>query len=272
MEPDASPAEGQTAAHSTLYNGIQPTNTPFRQTFPTGGRLPLQLQTTLPLQHRIKQYAERNFVMTEEFQNRQTESAANDTASSITGTDGVPEPSKPFKIFATQEEYQQHFDRILGQRLKNARKTAEKLEQLESLLKGIWPQSGESDKASAARHGQGMETLTKELADLAKQDSVYDTVDPAETAADPKFLALLSQGFTVKEAYDALHLKDVTRRLAEQAEHRVICNIMARGSRPPENAAAGSTAGTFHPDVAAMNNDEIDAVLERVQRGESISF
>ena len=50
---------------------------------------------------------------------------------------------------------------------------------------------------------------------------------------------------SAEEAYDALHLKDVTRRLAEQAEHRVICNIMARGSRPPENAAAGSTAGTL---------------------------
>lgn len=160
----------------------------------------------------------------------------------LPGQTVCPNQANHSKYLPRKEEYQQHFDRILGQRLKNARKTAEKLEQLESLLKGIWPQSGESDKASAARHGQGMETLTKELADLAQQDSVYDTVDPAETAADPKFLALLSQGFTVKEAYDALHLKDVTRRLAEQAEHRVICNIMARGSRPPENAAAGSTA------------------------------
>lgn len=217
--------------------------------------------------------------MTDQPKLRQDEPAAKDAAATTAGTDGAPGQGEPFKTFATQEEYQQHFDRILGQRLRSARKTAEKLERLEALLQEknsserMSDPVEQDDKKPSAEHRQVPEALEKELSDLAgREQSIYAAIDPAKTAADPKFLALLSQGFTVKQAYDALHMEEVAQKLAEQAEHRIICNILARGSRPPENAAAGSTAGTFHPDVAAMNSDEIDAVLERVQRGESISF
>lgn len=194
----------------------------------------------------------------------------------------------PFKVFQTREEYQTYFDKIMGQRLKSARKNAEKLEKLTPLLSALQQEYGAQSEeqlfdllAQGAKVPQGQEerrqsqiadTLQHEVEKIAQQDSLYEKLDAKQLAADQKFMALLAQGFSVKDAYDALHLQEVTKELAKRAGKQIVDNIMARGNRPSENALTGGSAGAFVPNVAAMSNDEIDALLERVQKGESISF
>lgn len=197
--------------------------------------------------------------------------------------------STPFRVFATKEEYQSHFDKIMGQRLKTARKNAEKLERLAPLLSALereygvsteeelfqrlaeFDSSGGQDKADNST--QLADTLKKEFSLIAGEDrGLYGDVDVETLLKDRKFLTLWSQGFSVKDAYNALHLNEMTQKLAQKTSKQIINNILARGSRPPENAQLGELPGAFVPNVAAMNNDEIDALLVRVQKGENISF
>lgn len=211
--------------------------------------------------------------MTEELQARQETAAT--AAEANPGENGGSGTEQPFKVFATREEYQAHFDKILGQRLKGARKNAEKLEKLETLLRekyGAVPTDGTAE-LPLPEAGQAAAMLEQELSALEGQDrELYSGLNAEALTADRKFLTLLSQGLTVKEAYHALHPEEVSRVLAERAGRQIIGNIMARGSRPKENAVAPGAAGTITPNVAAMNNDEIDALLDRVRRGENISF
>lgn len=204
--------------------------------------------------------------MTEEFQTRQS-AVAETAATDPLGENGDSDPTAPFKVFATKEDYQKHFDRILGQRLRSARKNAEKLERLEALFKE------QESRATAVSTSDVLPALEKELSALTEQDGeLYSELDAQALTADRKFLTLLSEGLSVKEAYHALHPEALSRILAERAGKQIINNILARGNRPNENAIVGSVVGAISPNVAAMNNDEIDALLERVQRGETISF
>ena len=198
----------------------------------------------------------------------QQENPAAKSAEEINQVGGVPART-PFKVFATQEEYQQYFDKLLGQRLKSARKKSEKMEEMEKMLQltsGTFPNLNERENGITA-------SLAQETAKLAEKDNVlYGGIDAETLAADKKFLTLLSHGFSVKEAYDALHLEEISQKLAERADRQAISNILARGMRPQENAAFSSAAGAYTTNVSDMSSEEIDAVLDRARRGESITF
>ncbi len=202
----------------------------------------------------------------------------------------------PFKVFATKEEYQSYFDRILGQRLKNARKAEDTLHKLEPMLQQLQHAVGASDREELCRLlgnvGPGAEesegqtvspdnpvfhsdkvakALERDFSAIPEQDAVlYRDVNFGELAKDRKFLALLSNGLSVTEAYAALHLDEIAGKLAKRTGKQIVDNIIARGSRPPENVLQNGISGNLSPNVAAMNNDEIDALLARAQRGENI--
>lgn len=202
----------------------------------------------------------------------------------------------PFKVFATKEEYQSYFDRILGQRLKNARKAEDTLNRLEPVLQQLQHAVGASDREELCRFignvGPGAEesegqtvspdnpvfhsdkvakALERDFSAIPEQDAVlYRDVNFGELAKDRKFLALLSNGLSVTEAYAALHLDEIAGKLAKRTGKQIVDNIIARGSRPPENVLQNGISGNLSPNVAAMNNDEIDALLARAQRGENI--
>lgn len=202
----------------------------------------------------------------------------------------------PFKVFATKEEYQTYFDRILGQRLKNARKAEDTLHKLEPVLQQLQHAVGASDREELCRFignvGPGAEesegqtvspdnpvfhsdkvakALERDFSAIPEQDAVlYRDVNFGELAKDRKFLALLSNGLSVTEAYAALHLDEIAGKLAKRTGKQIVDNIIARGSRPPENVLQNGISGNLSPNVAAMNNDEIDALLARAQRGENI--
>ena len=202
----------------------------------------------------------------------------------------------PFKVFATKEEYQTYFDRILRQRLKNARKAEDTLHKLEPMLQQLQHAVGASDREelcrllgnanSGAEESEGQtvspdnpvfhsdkvaKALERDFSAIPEQDAVlYQDADVGELAKDRKFLALLSNGLSVTEAYAALHLDEIAGKLAKRTGKQIIDNIIAKGSRPPENVLQNGISGNLSPNVAAMNNDEIDALLARAQRGENI--
>lgn len=123
------------------------------------------------------------------------------------------------------------------------------------------------------QHQQFISALTNDVSKMAGQNpELYGNIDASELSENQQFLALLSQGFDVKKAYDALHLDEITQKLAQQTSKQVVDNIIAKGTRPAESAAVSVGAANTSNNVASMSDDEIEALAARAMRGERIEL
>lgn len=123
------------------------------------------------------------------------------------------------------------------------------------------------------RHQQFLSALKGDIAAMAQENAeLYGKADAEELAADNRFLALLGQGFGVKQAYNALHMDEILQKAAQQQTKQVVENIVARGERPAEAASMSAMAGNPTNDVAKMGDDEIEALVKRSMRGERIEL
>lgn len=121
------------------------------------------------------------------------------------------------------------------------------------------------------RHQQFLAALNNDIGKMKQENNeLYGGITAEELAGDQKYLALLAQGFSVKEAYDALHLSEVLKQSAQRTGKQVVDNIVARGERPAESAASQAAAANVINDVSKMSDDEIDALAQRAMRGERI--
>lgn len=123
------------------------------------------------------------------------------------------------------------------------------------------------------QHQQFISALTNDVSKLAEQNpELYGNIDVTELSENQQFRALLGQGFDVKKAYDALHLEEITQKLAQKTSKQVVDNIIAKGSRPAESAAVSVGAANTSNHVASMSDDEIEALAARAMRGERIEL
>lgn len=101
-----------------------------------------------------------------------------------------------------------------------------------------------------------------------------------EEANDPvtgeRFLQLLSSGIDVENAYKVVHMDDLISGALEygvnKARQDTVQTIKARGMRPSENGASGTSAAVQHKDVASLTKDERAQLMKRALRGESIDL
>lgn len=102
----------------------------------------------------------------------------------------------------------------------------------------------------------------------------YPSFDLNRESENPVFVALLRNGFTVKNAFEAAHLEDIKNGVAavtaKAAEKQITANIKARGTRPSE---AGSKTGvTSKIDVSKLDRKAREDMIRRAAKGEVISF
>lgn len=148
----------------------------------------------------------------------------------------------------TEEQYRQKLD------------SEDRLRRMQGELEGI-------------RHQQFLSALRNDIAAMAGENAeLYGKADAEALAADEQFLALLAQGFGVRQAYNALHMEEILQKAAQQTSKQVVDNIVARGTRPAEAASTSAPAGNAVNSVAAMSDDEIDALVKRAARGEKIEL
>lgn len=115
--------------------------------------------------------------------------------------------------------------------------------------------------------------LKNDVAAMVRDDAgLYGGIDADELATDGKFLALLSQGFSVKQAYDALHMDDILKSSVQKASRQVVDTIVAKGERPSEAAKMPAIAGNAINSVSSMSDDEIETLAKRAMRGERIEL
>lgn len=210
-----------------------------------------------------------------------------DTLSLSEGTPEEIEENKEFyRTFKTQEDFQACIDRALGKRLLKARETAEELKGTKSSLKELFERYGVDSVAglSEALEKQGVqntevaeaisaEELSQELKALSKSESSIYGIGQAEALlADGRFTALIKNGFSVKEAFDALHISELLKAQRAEQEESILREIRLRGLRPDEAALSGYGSFSSTLDPRNLTQAQRADIRERVRRGERITF
>lgn len=105
---------------------------------------------------------------------------------------------------------------------------------------------------------------------------LYDGFDLAVEQADPRFVRMVEAGVPMLDAYRALHMDDIlagwSEKVKKEAEKRITDHVQARGSRPPENGAAGMQGVQLWQNVHQLTRKKRAEIASRAQNGEHISF
>ncbi len=213
---------------------------------------------------------------------------------------GEPEA---YRVFRTQQEFQQCIDKALGKRLARARAQGEELSRLRPVVQEMCRQRGVEDidaLRQTLRHSEDMQAdeepmdeaafaqcenelvekkgqletaLAAELEQLsAEQSEFYQNGQASDLLADSRFCALLQNGFSVKEAFDALHLSELIEAEKERACGALVREIRLRGLRPEEDAVSGYGSFSASLDPRQLSDAQRASIRERVRRGERITF
>lgn len=146
-------------------------------------------------------------------------------------------------------------------------------------LKYIKNLEAENEKAEKIR--QEIEAQHKADEDYAEWISQAESMKDkypqfnlrAEVQND-RFLNLLDNGWTVEEAYKAVHvddlLTDAVGTAASNTRRMVTDNIAARGMRPAENGVGSKSGVIVKDDPSKYTDDDIVEILKRVKQGEKI--
>ena len=91
-----------------------------------------------------------------------------------------------------------------------------------------------------------------------------------------KFKNLVTVGWSLEDAYEAVHAKDIINKVipkaVEQAKIKTVQSIQAKGLRPSENGVAGSSPANIKNSVDKLNDKDFEEIKRRVRNGDKIRF
>lgn len=187
-------------------------------------------------------------------------------------------------------EYKDAFDarvqKIVQGRLKNSKQTESKLKDAEGLLAMVGERYNLDGKdftaLKAALEGdrQYLEAEALEKGMTVEQlKGKFPELDLATEFDNPEFVRMLDHGISVGTAYQAVHFDDLMggalQHTAATTERKVLDSIRARGARPAENGASGSSGAREKPiDVTKLTKQQRNELIERARRNpdERITF
>ena len=131
-------------------------------------------------------------------------------------------------------------------------------------------------EAEQQRRQQANEQVTKWNQQAEQAKLVYPGLNLQEEIANPDFSRLLSSGVDVRTAYEVIHkdeiMKGAMQYAAQRAAKNVTDNVIAGAARPAENGTAAQGAVSAKVDPSKLSEKEFQTYLERVARGERITF
>lgn len=105
---------------------------------------------------------------------------------------------------------------------------------------------------------------------------LYPNFDLEIESENPEFTDLLIAGLPVQKAYEVVHLNDIMTGTAQMVANAVsqntINNVRARGVRPAENGITEQPGVVRKSNVNDLTDKDLDNIIERVNRGEKITF
>ena len=201
----------------------------------------------------------------------------------ISGTPEENMSQENYRVFKTQEEFQNCIDKALGKRLSKMREQEDELSKLRSLKERLF-EAYDSDNIEeiSSKISENAQKEEKEifsqteventLQTLAESNEIYGAHSSEVLLKNERFTALLKSGFSVKEAFDAVNLELLLNQREEKVRGEVIREIKIRGLRPSESALSGygSFSAGFNP--KNLSDAQRAEIRERVRRGERITF
>lgn len=123
----------------------------------------------------------------------------------------------------------------------------------------------------------GAEGLYKQLELEAEElKEIYPDFDLEEECRNRAFIALISTGVSLREAYEAAHHREILEGAmaytARQVAEAVWKSIESGASRPSENGLSSKGIVRQKKSTAKMTDAEIKNILKRVQNGEKVRF
>lgn len=104
----------------------------------------------------------------------------------------------------------------------------------------------------------------------------YPDFDLATEVQDERFMNLLQSNWSVADAYEAVHAKELITRgigtAAEKVQKNVVDNIRARGMRPAENGTGNKPGVIIKKDPSQFDEKDLEEIRRRVANGEKIVF
>lgn len=123
---------------------------------------------------------------------------------------------------------------------------------------------------------QMQENFAKIEAEAEKLQEIYPAFSLADEMENIDFVKMLDLGFSVKSAYEALHIDDLqsiqAKAIEEKATENVVNTIMANAKRPSENGLKSQPGNKVNNDIKSLSLEDTDKYIERALKGEKISF
>lgn len=187
-----------------------------------------------------------------------------------------------------REQFQNKFDKEFSRRFKNMKKTEEELERLKEALLPLTERYGEKDVTALVKR---LVSSTKEIEDkkgrldeyvknqyaawdkeateLAKE---YPGFDIKTELKAPHFCAGLKSGIPMSYLYRGMHFDELSKDISDAAAKAAVENIRSGYGRIKEAGSENSAPVKKRKKVEDLTGEEIENIIDRVRRGEKISF
>lgn len=198
-----------------------------------------------------------------------------------TNSDIAAQPTIPYKVYATPEEWQKEIDKIIGSRLKDYRKLKERLDKAEELITNMLSYSGANDMDELG-------SILKEACDYSPQqeqtesskieDGVLAVLKqfPNETEAKLKdnkeFTSLLQKDIEPVSAYKMIYFDQLLEDAARKTQQETMQGMRQKSERIAELGAANPASFRMNLDPSGLSLSDIRSIKERARRGEKISL
>ena len=121
--------------------------------------------------------------------------------------------------------------------------------------------------------GKAYKALLSEAEQLSSKVKGFDF---RTELSNRRFKALLHAGFSVEEAWRAVHINELVRAAEEKAKNEAVANaiekIRKNSMRPGENGSQGKAPSKSKTSVQNLSSKSIRDILKRVENGAKIKF
>ncbi len=146
----------------------------------------------------------------------------------------------------------------------------------EALIKAIKARRAKEALKERLRRRNADRTYKALLSEAQQLSSKVNGFDLRTELSNRRFKALLHSGFSVEEAWRAIHINELVRAAEENAKREAVAKaiekIRKNSTRPGENGSAGKAPSHSKTSVQNLSSKGIRDILRRVENGAKIKF
>lgn len=131
-------------------------------------------------------------------------------------------------------------------------------------------------QALSQREAAARETYSKWLTQAEQAKEKFPGLELETCLEDPQFVSMLQSGVDVESAYWARFHDDIMQagmeKATAEAQKKLSASVAAGSRRPAESGVGNNPTVNQKVDVNNMSRSEFTAYMDRIMRGERISF